>query len=328
MEQPLVTVYTQAYNSEKYIRQCIESVLEQNYKNFEYFLCNHGSSDKTLEIMKEYAKRDDRIKIVDMPNSARGFYPDYIKEHGKGKYFAMLDSDDYWTADNLEKLVFYAEEKECDMVICGINSLDNETGEVEIERQVAQDFLFETNENEEYFSRIYDFLRTAWGRIIRMDIVRRADYSIYKINAKAMIADDTAFTLANYAKCKRIGFIPDILLYWRIGRSASVTGRYKPEMLENHIHIFTLSDTILEELKDNSAESFGFILAVYWGSVYDSFAQLFSSEDISAEEKRSEIERFLQIEFVKTLMQEVETVDREVLEMILEGYEQIKGKED
>ena len=98
------------YNGEKYIAQCIESVLNQTYPNFEYFVCNHGSKDATLSIINKYAEQDSRIKVLDYPNEARGFYPELIAKEGKGKWFAMLDSDDYWAEDNLEKLVAFAED--------------------------------------------------------------------------------------------------------------------------------------------------------------------------------------------------------------------------
>lgn len=303
MEKPLVTIYTQAYNSEAYIAECIESVLKQTYTNFEYFVCNHGSLDNTLRIIEEYAALDSRIKVINMPNEARGFYPDMIAREGKGKYFAMLDSDDYWAEDNLDKLVTFAEKYSLDMAVCGIYSFNDNSKEVKVLRQVPEMIYYDICNNSLVFNAIFDFLRTTWGKVIRMDILRQADFSVYKENAKHFISDDTAFTLANYAKCKRIGAIPDLLLYYRFS-DHSVTVKYSPKLIDNNVNIYYLMESVLEEIGDDSEQSWNTCVSVFWGAVYMACKKLYNSA-LSYSERLDETVRLLNTEIMQGLLQDI-----------------------
>lgn len=299
-KKPLVTIYTQGYNSEPYIAKCIESVLAQTYDNFEYYVCNHGSKDRTLSIIQKYAKEDSRIHVMDMPNSARGFYPGYIIENGKGKYFSMLDSDDYLTPDCIEKLVDFAEDNNLDMAFGGIYSFkDSNPSEISVERQLSENIVFDIKDNGNYFSEVYDFMRTTWGKIVRLDVMKKADYSTYKKNAQTFICDDTAFTLANYEQCRRIGGIKDGILYYRY-TDTSVTAKYNKALPENNFNIFLQSDQLLEHIGDNSDESYKQIIATYLGSiVYTGYRIL--EADLSTSEKINEVNKIFKIGLLKVI---------------------------
>ncbi|MEG0856253.1 MAG: glycosyltransferase family 2 protein [Terrisporobacter sp.] len=106
MVNNLVSVITPMYNSEKFIRQSIESVLRQSYKNFELIIVDDGSKDKSEEIVCEYLKKDERIKYIKLEknmgiSNARNIA---IKE-SRGRFIAFLDSDDIWKEDKLNKQV-------------------------------------------------------------------------------------------------------------------------------------------------------------------------------------------------------------------------------
>jgi glycosyltransferase involved in cell wall biosynthesis len=111
--QPLVTVVTPVYNGEAYIRECIESVLSQTYSNWELFIINNCSKDKTLEIAREYAAKDGRIRIVDNPEFLR-----VIANHNAAmrmvspdsKYCKVVFADDWLFPECLEKMVSLAEQ--------------------------------------------------------------------------------------------------------------------------------------------------------------------------------------------------------------------------
>ena len=105
MSEPLVSVITPAYNAEKFIGQTIESVLAQTYKNWEMLIVDDGSIDFTKEIVRVYAKNDNRIKLFSHPgNKNKGVSAtrNLAVENSKGDYLAMLDSDDLWVPYKLE----------------------------------------------------------------------------------------------------------------------------------------------------------------------------------------------------------------------------------
>ena len=109
-EIPLVSVVMPAYNSEKYIAETIESVLNQTYKNFEFIIINDASTDKTLDIIKKYAKKDKRIKVIENKKNL-GITKTRNKglELAKGKYVATHDSDDISLPTRFEEQVEYLE---------------------------------------------------------------------------------------------------------------------------------------------------------------------------------------------------------------------------
>jgi glycosyltransferase involved in cell wall biosynthesis len=304
----------------------MESVINQSYKNWEYFVCNHGSKDNTLAIMREYEAKDSRIKVIDMPNSARGFYPDMIKEKGRGKYFAMLDSDDYWHKDNLSKLVIFSELNNLDMTVCAIDYFKDDQKEFKRLRKCEKAYCYNIEDNKYYWSFMYAFLRTTWGKVIRMECLREADFSAYKINAQDFISDDTAFTLANYEKCKRIGSIPDVLLYYRI-TEGSVTAKYRPKMIDNNENIYYQQLKVLENIGDNTQKSRDHAIAVFWRAMYDASVSLFKT-DLGDEEKIHEIWKMCQLKASNELVSMRYTDCTETMRLCMSYVEYLKDKID
>jgi glycosyltransferase involved in cell wall biosynthesis len=104
-EKPLVSVLTTAYNTEKYIGAAIESVLAQTMADFEFVLRDDGSTDSTLEILKDYAKKDARIKIFSGPNTGMAAGTNELIKKARGTFIGLLDSDDLLAPTALEETV-------------------------------------------------------------------------------------------------------------------------------------------------------------------------------------------------------------------------------
>ncbi|MCR5785780.1 MAG: glycosyltransferase, partial [Eubacterium sp.] len=249
--KPLVTIYTQGYNAEKYIAECIESVLAQTYDNFEYFVVNHGSKDSTLDIINEYAKKDKRIKVYDIPNSERGFMTDIMIRDGHGEYVMTVDSDDYLHPECVEKLVNYGVENNLDMVFCPTWQFRDGEDNFEERLNLECNVSFDISYSDKLFPYIYDFLRTTWGKIVRLDVIKKADFSTFKANDKEIVISDTAYALACYEKCERIGGITDRLLYYRIV-GTSVTAKFKSASVDNNKNVLYQSLNLLNNIGDTS----------------------------------------------------------------------------
>lgn len=117
MEQPLVSVIVPVYNGEKYVGRCVDSILNQEYKNIELILVNDGSKDRTAEICTQYAERDSRVRVIDKENTGVSDSRNCALGRAAGKYIQFLDCDDWMTKDSTRLLVECAEEMECDMVV-------------------------------------------------------------------------------------------------------------------------------------------------------------------------------------------------------------------
>lgn len=105
LQNPLVSIITPTYNHEKYIGECIESVKNQTFLNWEMIIISDGSKDKTLEVAKKFAEGDSRIQVIHQEN--KGIFrlaETYNKALGlsKGEFIAILEGDDYWEPEKLE----------------------------------------------------------------------------------------------------------------------------------------------------------------------------------------------------------------------------------
>lgn len=122
---PLVSVIIPAYNSEKYISEAVESVINQTYKNIELIIVNDGSTDKTLDIVNEFSKKDSRVVIVNKENGGVSSARNLGFEIAKGDYIALLDSDDVCSEDRIEKQVHEMNDKSLDVCSGAMTTFGN-----------------------------------------------------------------------------------------------------------------------------------------------------------------------------------------------------------
>ena len=114
--QPKVSILVPCYNVEKYIRKCMDSVVNQTLKEIEVICINDGSNDNTLAILKEYAQKDNRIVIVDKSNSGYGDSMNQGLKKATGEYIGIVESDDFVEPDMFEKLYQLAINYQTDIV--------------------------------------------------------------------------------------------------------------------------------------------------------------------------------------------------------------------
>lgn len=102
----LISIIMAAYNAEKTIEQAINSVLRQTYTDFELLVVNDCSKDRTVELVKSIAAKDNRVRLIsNEKNSGVSFTRKHGLEESNGSWIAILDSDDAWTPDKLEKQI-------------------------------------------------------------------------------------------------------------------------------------------------------------------------------------------------------------------------------
>ena len=127
-DRPLISVIMPAYNAEKYIAEAIQSVISQTYTNWQLLIIDDCSTDRTAEIAEEFEKSDQRIRVLRNPQNIgvaktrnRGF------DLAKGEWLALLDSDDRWHKEKLEKQLALADNSDADIIYCSY-ALTDENG--------------------------------------------------------------------------------------------------------------------------------------------------------------------------------------------------------
>lgn len=117
-----ISVIIPVYNSEKYISECLDSVINQSLKDIEIICVNDGSADNSLDVLNEYVSKDNRIKVISQPHAVRGAGSARNRgmEIARGEYISFIDSDDYIEPDFLQKMYEAAEEYDADVACSGI----------------------------------------------------------------------------------------------------------------------------------------------------------------------------------------------------------------
>ena len=118
----LISIVVPVYNKEEYLEECIKSVLQQTYKNFQLILVDDGSKDNSLSICNKYAKTDNRIKVIHQENQGVSVARNRGLLASDGRYLLFLDADDFWIySDGLETLYYHPAVKSDDFVLLEFN---------------------------------------------------------------------------------------------------------------------------------------------------------------------------------------------------------------
>jgi len=120
MAELLISVIVPVYNVEKYLNNCVESIINQTYKNLEIILVDDGSTDNCPQICDEWAKKDDRIKVIHKKNGGAASARNDGLGFATGDYIAFVDGDDYLSADMYEKLMNLIVSYNADAAACAI----------------------------------------------------------------------------------------------------------------------------------------------------------------------------------------------------------------
>lgn len=125
--KPKVSIVIPVYNSERYLKESIESVINQTWSNIEIICINDGSIDSSLDILNEYASKDKRIRVFSKENEGKGAASarNLGLQKATGKYIIFLDSDDFFEEELVEELVGKAETTDSDVVITTAFLFDN-----------------------------------------------------------------------------------------------------------------------------------------------------------------------------------------------------------
>lgn len=200
-----VSIIIPCYNTEKYVNRCIDSIINQTYKNLEIIIVNDCSPGKMKEILEKYKRKDKRIKVINHPNN-KGLFQARLSgaKIATGDYIAFLDSDDYVDSDFYRELLLSAENEKSDMVVCN-TVLENNgnkyvynlftTGSVKVEKND----IFN-----EYFNQKGCNYRwhTVWNKLYRMDLWKEAEKHYKDMHEHLIMTEDFAFStvLFYYAK--------------------------------------------------------------------------------------------------------------------------------
>ena len=131
MVDGLVSIITPCYNGERFIAETIESVLGQTYTDWEMIVVDDGSRDGTARIAADYAARDGRIQLVRQSNGGTASARNNAMRRARGQYIALLDADDVWDGNFLERQLSFMQKKRAACVCCAYRHIDEHSNEIQ-----------------------------------------------------------------------------------------------------------------------------------------------------------------------------------------------------
>lgn len=137
-KQPLVSIIMPAYNAAKFIGESIDSIQGQNYSNWELLITDDYSTDKTRSIIKEYTKKDKRIKLFELAqNSGAAAARNNSMDKAKGRFLAFLDADDLWDSKKLKQQINFMLSNNFAFTFTGYSFLDNPDKIVKVPKKIS-----------------------------------------------------------------------------------------------------------------------------------------------------------------------------------------------
>lgn len=243
-----VSIVVPVYNTSKYLADCMDSLINQSLRDIEIICINDGSTDNSLEILEEYAKKDSRVKIFTIKNSGLSLARNYGIEQSRGKYIGFVDSDDYVDEYMFEKLYISCKNNDLDLAICKISLFDDETGEINNNLNyynlgVFKDLNKEVFNSDDTTQFTCNIVVNAYNKLYRKSLLE--DNSIEF--PPHLIFEDEIFFIKTYLNSKRISIVNEFLYYYRLNREGSITYLEKENDYVDMVEIYKREREIFKE---------------------------------------------------------------------------------
>ena len=218
---PAISIIIPIFNSENYIKECLNSLIYQTFKNFEIICVNDGSTDNTLEILKEFKNKDKRIHIINQINRGAEIARNVGMKESKGEYLMFLDSNDIFSDTMLEELYAKIKENNLEIIIC--NSINfkilndkkifNEHKNYIFSKD--QIFFFEQTFSSQNIDKFFFeiFIWWPWDKIFKKDFIENLEIDFKNLNSTNYLI----FIYLTVLSSKKISFLDKIFINHRIG---------------------------------------------------------------------------------------------------------------
>ena len=232
----LVSVIVPVYNVESYVAKCIESIINQTFKDLEIILIDDGSTDSSGSICDSFAEKDKRIKVIHKENGGLSSARNAGLDIAVGEYIVFVDSDDYINLKMVETLYLAIIDNKADLSICNyihVNELGEEIGISELRLTKRQ--IISSEWMLERISRGWTFGAIAWNKMYSSKVFKKLRYPLGRINEDEFISHRVM------AQAEKAVIIPDVLYYYLLRQGSITKTGFK---LKNLDSVYALIDRI------------------------------------------------------------------------------------
>lgn len=217
MQQPKVSVIVPVYNVEKYLKQCLDSIVNQTYKNLEIIIVNDGTKDNSMKIVEEYLQ-DKRIKVINKKNGGLGSARNRGIEEATGDYISFVDSDDYIDLNMYEKLINVIRGEE--IIIFNHSRFDDITGEIVKKNYTKESKMKKLEKRINYlYSNIEN---SCWNKIYKADFIKKNKFRFMEI-----LYEDVCWNIEVFYKAEKVRLLNEDFYFYRVNRKNSIMEKSK-----------------------------------------------------------------------------------------------------
>lgn len=244
-ELPLISVVLPIYNVEKYLCRCVDSVIAQTYKNIEIILVDDGSPDRCPEICDEYAKKDERVRVIHRQNGGVSAARNTGVEAASGKYISFVDPDDYVTDDFLSFMYEIAVKYSADIVSCGAVDV-YPSGKTAFHAPDKELHIMDSHEALERICYNDGFYITLWDKLFKASLFDGIQFT------EGKLFEDTGTTYKLVDKADKIAACCEIKYYYVISKDSTsiTTSAFKMSKLDYVEMADEMADYITEKYPD------------------------------------------------------------------------------
>ncbi len=257
MSKSLVSIIIPVYNVESYIKKCLESVINQTYKNLEIICVNDGSPDKSEEIIASFMKNDTRIHLINQENQGLSGARNTGIKNATGEYIMFLDGDDWIDEKTVETAVNEIEKENAQLVMWNyIREYPNASAPKNVFKEKR--IVFENEKMQLLHRRMAglvgeelsdpsnaDSAITAWGKLYKREKIK----DVLFVDTKIIGTEDALFSLQALCNIEKAVFIGEYFNHYRKDNGTSLTRKYKPQLYSQWQILY---DKMGEVIKENN----------------------------------------------------------------------------
>lgn len=258
MNEVKISIIIPVYNVEKYLPKCLDSIVNQTYKNLEIICVNDESPDGCLKILENYAEKDNRVKIVSQKNQGLSGARNTGAKYVTGDYIMYVDSDDWIEPDTCEIALNKALEQKADLVFWTYTrEFENSSVPKKIFDQAEIVFDKEDTKNKLH-RRLFglygeelsspenaDSIVTAWGKLYKAELI--INHNIEFVDTKKIGTEDALFNVYVFGYVKKAVFINKCLNHYRKDNIASLTKTYKKDLFPQWQNLYNLMQIYIDD---------------------------------------------------------------------------------
>lgn len=215
----LISVVVPVYNVEKYLNRCVESIVNQTYKNLEIILVDDGSTDSSPAICDEWAQKDNRIKVIHKKNGGLSSARNAGIKALTGKYVCFIDSDDYIEINTFELMLKSITKDDYDVCICSANLVDKDYNIISKENYKSSTFSGEEVMKAFLTGKVFESI-SACDKLYKVSVIRNNNITF---NEEEKWGEDFPFNYLYFKKVDKLISIDDRLYNYLTKRNGSIT---------------------------------------------------------------------------------------------------------